>query len=63
MIICVEGARIIDEEATYIVGAFIEFRINKICDINQAVMCKILFKSILKIKDKILLKSILKILR
>ena len=28
-----------------------------------AVMCKILFKSILKIKDKILFKSILKILR
>ena len=39
MVHCVEGARIIDEEATYIVGAFIEFRINKICDINQGSGC------------------------
>ena len=35
MVHCVEGVRIIDEEATYIVGTFIEFRINKICDINH----------------------------
>ena len=28
-----------NEEATYIIGAFIEFRINKICDINQGSGC------------------------
>ena len=39
MIHWVKGVRIIDEEATYIVGAFIEFRINKICDINQGSGC------------------------